>query len=333
MARSNNLITIFAIGLSLIFASCDDSTSGNPDDISEYNNESSLPESCKMELAKVGEAYFGCFENNWIEITDPAIIEMIKGDIDEKTLKKRLKELDSLYKNGFNCGRAAFNPDNQFCDDRDGQVYRFVTIGSQTWMAQNLNYADSIATPTLKKGSWCYNDKPENCTKYGRLYIWDAAMGTIDKNKILEECEFEHACYEMRITDPEDICPTGWRMPTIDEWKTLIVSADKKIKTYEYSNEAGRALKASDGWVLEGWKEDEGYDRGLDTYGFSALPAGTKTQGMHYNEETFLACFWSSSPNEVFNNTVDFVYIGQSNRANIERADKTEAFSIRCIKD
>ncbi|MCK9182585.1 MAG: hypothetical protein M0P13_06880, partial [Fibrobacteraceae bacterium] len=61
-------------------------------------------------------------------------------------------------------------------DSRDGQVYKTVTIGTQTWMAKNLNYADSIAMPNLAGNSWCYENSADNCAKYGRLYTWTGAM-------------------------------------------------------------------------------------------------------------------------------------------------------------
>ena len=78
-------------------------------------------------------------------------------------------------------------------DNRDGQVYKTVTIGSQTWMAENLNYRYIKPKGKLDSSSFCYNNDPAYCSQYGRFYL-----------------------------DEEGICPDGWRVPVKADWDTLI---------------------------------------------------------------------------------------------------------------
>ena len=75
-------------------------------------------------------------------------------------------------------------------DPRDGQEYKAVTIGTQTWMAQNLNY-ETV-------DSYCYDDDVSKCALNGRLYLWSAATSA---------------------------CPSGWHLPTRAEFETLINAA------------------------------------------------------------------------------------------------------------
>ena len=73
-------------------------------------------------------------------------------------------------------------------DERDGQTYKTVTIGTQIWMAENLNYAYTgvpykytykDSSYTSDSTSWCYDNVPANCATYGRLYTWAAAMDSV----------------------------------------------------------------------------------------------------------------------------------------------------------
>jgi len=184
----------------------------------------------------------------------------------------------------------------KFVDHRDGHSYKIVTIGEQTWMAENLNYV----TPD----SWCYDDSIKNCSKFGRLYTWEAAISA---------------------------CPVSWHLPSEKEWiileKQLGMTA-KEIDIFYYRGDGfGNKLKSESGWEN---KNNENCD--INETSFSALPGGYRIfYDSSFVEMGIRGSWWAS--------TLDGKYAFRrslfNNKSGIDRdlATTTNAFSIRCIKD
>lgn len=192
----------------------------------------------------------------------------------------------------------AQNRKNVFTDSRDNRTYRTVSIGNQVWMAENLKFK----TPN----SYCYEDKPFNCAKYGRLYTWTEAMGGEDS---------------FPIYPIQGVCPAGFHLPTQTEWRALVASVGGIVL-------AGRKLKAVSGWANY-WPDAK---LGTDDYDFSALPAGKKDENGKYVGESYDAYFWGATG---FNGKDSYylnLYFGQEN-INQGFVKRNEAMSVRCVKD
>ena len=117
-------------------------------------------------------------------------------------------------------------------DSRDGQTYKTVVIGRLTWMAQNLN----IET----EKSFCFNDDSSNCTKYGRLYTWAAAMDSAGEwSSNGKGCGYKSECSAM--SPVRGVCPNGWHLPTKAEFETLFSAVGG-------DSVAGKMLKSTSGW-------------------------------------------------------------------------------------
>ena len=155
-----------------------------------------------------------------------------------------------------------------FTDERDGQVYKYTTIGDQVWMAENLRYNVSY--------SECYDVLGDSCKTFGRYYLF------IEGGKLT----FEIQKIDLSLFD--SVCPEGWHVPSNEEWTDLIeIMGDK----------AALRLKGNRFWG--------GYnDLGTNECDFDALPTGYMgyTEAISiFNTATFVS---SSLESENFHNIV-----------------------------
>jgi uncharacterized protein (TIGR02145 family) len=189
---------------------------------------------------------------------------------------------------------AVFSCGNTFNDIRDGKTYPTVQIGTQCWMAANLNYGTVLVSTQDQRDNclfekYCYNDNPANCTNLGALYQWDEMMQ-----------------YDNTAAD-QGFCPPGWHIPTENDWNTLFAN-------YINNAFAGNPLKYS------------GYS------GFNALLSGENYFNKSWNYQGFATFFWSStshSPTQAWAHGMN----EEDPSVSLYPASRENAFSVRCIHD
>jgi uncharacterized protein (TIGR02145 family) len=179
-------------------------------------------------------------------------------------------------------------------DIRDNAQYPTIGIGTQCWMAANLNYGNFVPSTTVQRDNciiekYCMSDNAVNCTSMGGLYQWDEIM------------------QYNTLSGVQGLCPPAWHVPTEAEWTMLF--------NYFISNGfAGNPLKAS------------GYS------GFNAILLGVDFNYANMDFGGFATYFWSSTSSGTnkawahalnsFNPSVSYYPSARSNN-----------FSVRCIKD
>jgi uncharacterized protein (TIGR02145 family) len=189
-----------------------------------------------------------------------------------------------------------------------GQTYKTAKIGTQTWIAENLNYETKHrGYHYIEESSMCYQDNPDNCAKYGRLYDWETAMS---------------------------VCPKGWHLPSNAEWDKLFrfIDGDPGTKSPYKSPTAGKHLKAVSGWnhyKLLGLFKFNG--NGTDDYGFSALPGSENNSGNFLRVGNF-GKWWSASE---YGTTMAYSYciFYHEKGASWGHGYKDGLHSVRCVKD
>ncbi len=214
---------------------------------------------------------------------------------------------------------SSFVGGNTLTDPRDGQTYKTVKIGDQVWMAENLNYRYLGPTADEDSSSFCYNDDPANCTKYGRLYLWSAAMDSagIIKGNTANGCGNGSECAPSGTI--RGVCPKGWHVPSYDEWDNLFTAVGG-------SSVACEMLKSQTGWNSPSGIEN------TDTFGFSALPAGDRYDDGSYDYRGHVTTFWSSTESNS-NDAYHMLLMSDRSDAYLYVVYKGYGFSVRCLKD
>jgi uncharacterized protein (TIGR02145 family) len=209
--------------------------------------------------------------------------------------------------------KEKFDSTKFFCDHRDGQRYRYVTIGSQTWMAQNLNFAGNTTG-----SSWCYNDSVSNCATNGRLYDWAGAMALASS--------LNRGTWGGNATFRRGVCPSGWHLPTSPEWDTLETWVDRSNDS-AINDDAGSDLASTNLWNS---------NTGTDRYGFTALPAGYRNSNSGFYDIGNAANFSSATES---NGGCGACYLESrtisAGKASLSNSglDRQYGLSVRCLKD
>jgi len=188
-----------------------------------------------------------------------------------------------------------------FVDNRDGRSYWKVTIGDQTWMAENLNYDVPNVTSDV-----CYNNSPDSCVMYGRLYNWNTVMNGASSSSAVP-------------SGVQGICPIGWHVPSDAEWAQLTNAVGGE-------SVAGKKLKSVTGWY---YYSDATV--GTDDFGFAALPGGYGTSYGSFDAGD-LGGWWSTTER----NASLAVYGGMHYNLEIVGSHsygKGGQFSVRCVHD
>ena len=185
-------------------------------------------------------------------------------------------------------------------DERDGHVYQTIGIKSQMWMAENLNYADSVNYPSMLGRNWCLDDK-DSCARYGRRYTWSAAIDSAYWSEQGITCGYGEPFCNLP-NKVQGICPEGWHIPKKSEY----------IPHAECSTNCSGKIVSSD-----------------DEYGFSPiLSVGVYRDG-DFDLNLDNAYFWSAN-----DEGASYAYCWSVfPRDGAITGQKNEGISVRCVKD
>jgi len=202
---------------------------------------------------------------------------------------------------------------NSFTDPRDGHIYKVATIGSQTWMTENLAYL-----PQVDRASTGSASKPS-------YYVYDYTGKDADYARTLSNYSKYGVLYNLPAA--QEACPPGWHLPTDEEWKELekylgMDPSDADLDRFRNTGSVGKSMKSVTGWTGNG--------NGIGDL-FNAMPGGFRNKGGTFEDIGVFTGFWSASSKDLYG-----IY-----RALFDFSDGvfrdywygSGGFSVRCVKD
>jgi len=202
-----------------------------------------------------------------------------------------------------------------FTDVRDGHEYKWVKIGSQIWMAENLAYLPAVS-------SW---DTGIDTADF--YYVYGYVGTNVAEAKMWSHFQLFGALYSWKAA--RIVCPDGWRLPSDDDWKTLekrlgMSESDANSLWLRNSGLIGKKLKSSSEWDSTGNGDNSSrlncFPGGLrDNQGFISMGAS--------------AYFWTSTP-DLFTRNVLGRWLSY-HEDGVYRASyyRWHGLSVRCVKD
>jgi uncharacterized protein (TIGR02145 family) len=236
---------------------------------------------------------------------------------------------------------ATANTYGFFTDERDGRQYKFVKVGDQFWMAENLDYGERISghkKPTPDDGitqKYYYLDDLDKGATYGGLYTWEEAMNGSPSD-------------EKPVSTTQGICPDGWHLPSYGEWFEIM----------QLAGNDPRKLKSQEGWNIE-YDTNYVFDtinlvftdeidtivefnfNGTDEFGFRALGAGYRGLGLNEENQSY---YWTEGVYSYYLTTREYswdktfyyaigIYGPPPNIFDAGPVSKDNGFCVRCIMD
>jgi len=207
-----------------------------------------------------------------------------------------------------------------FTDSRDNKEYKWIEIGDQVWMAENLSYTGNDIKNITDNYDWFdnsnadawsyYNNTESNSSAYGVLYQWKAA---------------------------EIACPDGWHLPTDAEWMELEAYLKEKGYSYdgEKSDKFAKSLATDSGWNSSsnsGAVGNSDYPEYRNITGFSATASGFRAYTGEFDKNSDECYFWSATKdaNDLYGNRkLSF----DSPKMYTFHDNEKYGFSVRCVKD